>query len=223
MGARTPKHGTRSSRLFVFLSVFPLIVTGLSSIAPSSDVRETGSRFIGHPRKRFPLTVYAERARSTALDSDIREAVAQWNQVFEQLFHQDAFKLTDNESCANILIRFTKSPHREMGETDVDADKSGVIRLPVKINLTPPKRRGQTDTRQVLFDVTAHELGHALGLPHSDKVKSIMCCERGAINFNDPATRAAYIEARRHPDLRSVAPELAVHYEKFWHEHGPTT
>ena len=47
-----------------------------------------------------------------------------------------------------------------------------------------------------------------------------MCCEPGAINFSDPATRAAYVEARRHPDLRSIAPDLAAHHQKFWNENG---
>ena len=43
-----------------------------------------------------------------------------------------------------------------------------------------------------------------------------MCCERGAVDFNDPTARDAYIEARRHPDLRSVRTELAEHYARFW-------
>ena len=209
-------------RFFVVLSLLTLAAAGIARAVPASDVPDIEARLIGHPKKRFPLTIYAERAPSTPLNSAIQDAVAQWNQVFEQEFHEDAFRWTDNEAGANVLIRFAKSAHirHEMGETNIDADKRGVIRLPVKINLNPPKPRGETDTRQMLFDVVAHELGHALGLPHSNKVNSIMCCEPGAINFNDPATRAAYIEARRHPDLGSVAPDLAAHYRKFWSANG---
>ena len=50
---------------------------------------------------------------------------------------------------------------------------------------------------------------------------AIMSLSRvNATNLSDPTSRAAYIEARRHPDLHSVAPDLAVHYRKFWNENG---
>jgi hypothetical protein len=32
--------------------------------------------------------------------------------------------------------------------------------------------------------------------------RSLMCCVKGSVDFSDPAAREAYIEARRHPDVR---------------------
>ena len=204
--------------------LFLLVLTAAATpkaIRPS-DNPDLEHRLIGHPRERFPLRIYSEPAPSSSLNSAIQDAVAQWDKVFEQVFREAAFSWTDNKAGADILIRFTEGSHvhHEMGETEINADKRGVIRLPIIINLNLPRPRGKTDVRQVLFDVTAHELGHALGLPHINQASSIMCCDPGAINFSDPGIRTAYIEARRHPDLRSIAPDLAAHYHKFWNESG---
>jgi hypothetical protein len=43
-----------------------------------------------------------------------------------------------------------------------------------------------------------------------------MCCERGAVDLKDPATLAAYVEARRRPDVGSVREQLATHYARHW-------
>ena len=104
------------------------------------------------------------------------------------------------------------------GSGTIAADQDGVIKLPVRITLLEPTTRGQTPRETLFYEVAAHELGHALGLAHTDQPRSIMCCIWGSLDFKDPAVRATYIEGRRHPDPRSVEAQLKAHYKAFWKE-----
>jgi hypothetical protein len=36
------------------------------------------------------------------------------------------------------------------------------------------------------------------------------------VDLRDPATRQAYVEARRRPDVGAVRGELEAHYARFW-------
>jgi len=198
------------------LVAFALLVLPVPALASDAGLQGTE----GHSRARFPLAVHATPTGSATLDAATRRAVEDWNTLARDVLGVEAFAWTARAEDAQVAVDYRPRPAGHgMGVAYVHS-RDGLIVPPVRIVVFEPVVRGQTPAEVLLYQVLAHELGHALGLPHTRDPRSLMCCVRDSVDFSDAAVRDAYIEARRHPDLRSVRDQLAAHYERLWGARG---
>jgi hypothetical protein len=194
-----------------------IILALLALVAPASASDTPLSGREGHPRDRLPLRVWIQPAGDAALAAALRRAIDDWNTLARDALGIAVFLADATREATRVRISVEPATAGGlMGVTYLRTDDTGAIETPVSITVVEPTARGQTSRETLLYQVAAHELGHALGLPHVRDPRSVMCCDTGAVDFNDPVVREAYIEARRHPDLRSVREELIAHYTRFW-------
>ena len=195
----------------------------LIALAPAGVTADGGlSGLQGHPRSRFPLSVWAERF-DARFERTIRRALEDWNALTRDVLGVTAFVPTDARGEAAITITVESAQRRLVGDmwgwTSVVAGPDRLLTLPIAVTVLDPSARDarlRIDRDTFVYAVVAHELGHALGLDHVRDPGSLMCCPRFRVDFGDPANVRAYVEAIRRPTVRSVREQLAEHYAFFW-------
>jgi len=193
-----------------------LLALFLATAAPAlaSDAPLAGND--GHPRERFPLALHVATFAAPSLDLAASRAVDDWNRVMRETLGVEAFKVVPTARNADVfVVTLPRAADGPMGMTHVES-ADGLITLPVRVTIHEAQARGETSRETILYQVLAHELGHALGLAHNTDPKSLMCCRHDGVNLNDPAVRDAYVAARRKPDVGSVKEQLSSHYGSFW-------
>jgi hypothetical protein len=186
----------------------------LAAPATASDTALSGVE--GHPRARLPLALHMSSFGDAALDAAAARAVDDWNRVARDAIGVPVFARVDTKAGAQVAVETLPPDARGLMGFAVVETADGAIALPVRVVVHAPAARGQTSRETILYQVLAHELGHALGLPHTTDPRSLMCCVHASLDFKDPAVRAAYVEARRHPDVASARAQLGAHYERVW-------
>ena len=145
-------------------------------------LRAAGGTYIGHvlaqrdstlsrwpTRLADPIRVWIEPSSMVGFDARVRSAFGEWSSAGLPL----RFVFVDGARDAEIRVRWTDYLDQKTGNTVWRVDRGGWMRGS-EVLLATHLRDGRVLDARSLRAIALHEVGHALGLAHSDDSHDVM-------------------------------------------------